>query len=531
MRALRAQISPHFVYNSLTAIASFVRTDPERARELLLEFADFTRYSFRRARRVHHPGRGAAQHRALPRCWSRPGSATGCRSRCRSRRRCCRSRCRSSAVQPLVENAVRHGLEGKAGVGHVTIVAARPRARGARSRSRTTASACDPDAGPPDRWPASPRPTASGLGNVDARLRQVFGDDVRPGRGDRPGRGHEGELPGAEVRTRRDRSPRPVTARPTDPRAWTHAPAGRTGLARARVVDDEAPALRGAGLPARPGPADRRGPHRRQRRRGAAGPATTDAVDVVFCDIRMPGLDGLDLARVLARFASRPQVVFVTAYDEHAVEAFDLRATDYVMKPVRAERLAEAVRRVVDAPAGAGAPAGRGAEDETIPVELGGVTRFVQRSQVRYVEAHGRLRPAAHRDGTHLVRIPLTTLEERWAEAGFVRIHRSTLVAAARTSTRCASIGGRCTVRLGDGRAAGEPPAHPRAARHARAPATGPVPRRRARRDRPEPGHRRGGCASRRRGAMPRRAAGAARPVAPRDRRADRGRRGLPARR
>src|SRR6476619_2212535 len=56
-----------------------------------------------------------------------------------------------------------------------------------------------------------------------------------------------------------------------------------------------------------------------------------DAVDVVFCDISMPGLDGLDLARVLARFAHRPQVVFVTAHDQHAVDAFELQATDYVM--------------------------------------------------------------------------------------------------------------------------------------------------------------------------------------------------------
>ena len=70
-------------------------------------------------------------------------------------------------------------------------------------------------------------------------------------------------------------------------------------------------------------------------------------LDVVFCDIKMPGLDGIDLARVLSKFASRPQIVFVTAYDEHAVAAFDLEATDYVMKPVRQERLAEAVRRVV----------------------------------------------------------------------------------------------------------------------------------------------------------------------------------------
>ena len=70
----------------------------------------------------------------------------------------------------------------------------------------------------------------------------------------------------------------------------------------------------------------------------------TEAVDAVFLDIRMPGLDGLDLARVLRRFASPPSIVFVTAYDDHAVDAFDLRAVDYVLKPVRTERLARGGR-------------------------------------------------------------------------------------------------------------------------------------------------------------------------------------------
>jgi DNA-binding LytR/AlgR family response regulator len=173
-----------------------------------------------------------------------------------------------------------------------------------------------------------------------------------------------------------------------------------------------------------------------------------EPVDVVFCDVKMPGLDGLDLARVLGRFAQRPHVVFVTAYDEHATDAFDLRATDYVRKPVRPERLAEAVRRVVQAVAHAPqAPAEPG--DETIAVELAGVTRFVQRSQVRYVEAHGDYARLHTASSSHLVRIPLTTLEERWAAAGFVRIHRSTLVALQHVD-EIRVDGGRCVVRLGD---------------------------------------------------------------------------------
>jgi DNA-binding LytR/AlgR family response regulator len=172
-------------------------------------------------------------------------------------------------------------------------------------------------------------------------------------------------------------------------------------------------------------------------------------LDVVFCDIKMPGLDGLDLARVLSKFASRPQIVFVTAYDEHAVEAFELEATDYVMKPVRAERLAEAVRRVINQGAPVALKSPDETEDEVISVELAGVTRFVQRSTVRYVEAQGDYARLHTAQNSHLVRVPLSTLEERWRDAGFTRIHRSTLVALAHVDEMRVDSG-RCAVRVGD---------------------------------------------------------------------------------
>jgi DNA-binding LytR/AlgR family response regulator len=163
--------------------------------------------------------------------------------------------------------------------------------------------------------------------------------------------------------------------------------------------------------------------------------------DVVFLDIRMPGLHGLDLARVLGRFASPPQVVFVTAYEEHAVEAFELRACDYLLKPVRAERLREALDRIEPHARSTGTSAGTrppvppgagGAPVDDLAVlmvECAGRTRFVARTDVRYAEASGdytRLHTAD--GGRHLVRIPLATLETRWAAAGFFRIHRSYLV-------------------------------------------------------------------------------------------------------
>ncbi|MCZ7421850.1 MULTISPECIES: LytTR family DNA-binding domain-containing protein [unclassified Micromonospora] len=206
-------------------------------------------------------------------------------------------------------------------------------------------------------------------------------------------------------------------------------PAPGAGFLRVLAVDDEPPALDELAYHLRADP--------RVARLHTAGDATEalrvlrdDDVDVVFLDIRMPGLDGMELARVLRRFARPPAIVFVTAYDDGAADAFDVGATDYVRKPVRAERLAEALRRVVGARVVPTHPAAlaRAEEDPTIPVELAGTTRMLPRSAVRWVEAQGDYARLHTADGSHLVRVSLATLAERWADAGFVRIHRSYLV-------------------------------------------------------------------------------------------------------
>ena len=171
-----------------------------------------------------------------------------------------------------------------------------------------------------------------------------------------------------------------------------------------------------------------------------------DPVEAIFLDVAMPGLSGLDLARVLARFRTRTPIVFVTAHDDHAVEAFELHAVDYLLKPVRGDRLGEAVRRVVEA---TGETPDREPADETIAVELAGVTRFVNRSEIRYVEAQGDYARLHTAEGSHLLRIPLTTLEESWADAGFVRIHRSLLVSTGHID-EVRMDAGRCTVVVGE---------------------------------------------------------------------------------
>jgi len=172
-------------------------------------------------------------------------------------------------------------------------------------------------------------------------------------------------------------------------------------------------------------------------------------VDAVFLDIQMPGLTGLELAQVLARFRTPPPIVFVTAHEAHAVEAFELHAVDYVLKPVRAERLAEAVRRVAGVAGVADGPTERGVGgDLQVPVELGGVTRFVRRADISHVEAQGDYARLHTATGSHLVRTPLSQLEEEWGPAGFVRIHRSLLVALAHV-TEVRTDAGRCTVVVG----------------------------------------------------------------------------------
>jgi two-component system LytT family sensor kinase len=174
VRALRAQISPHFIYNALTAIASYVRTDPEHARELLLEFADFTRYSFRR----HGDFTTLAEElRSIDRYLTLERARFGDRLQVTVR---VAPEVLPVAVpylclQPLVENAVRHGLEGRAGPGRITILA---EDAGADCTISVEDDGIGADPEQIRRAMVGEGDSDSiGVGNVDERLRQVFGDE------------------------------------------------------------------------------------------------------------------------------------------------------------------------------------------------------------------------------------------------------------------------------------------------------------------------------------------------------------------
>ncbi len=176
IRALRAQISPHFIYNALGAIGSFIRTDPDRARELLLEFAEFTRYSFRQygefttlAEELGNIERYLLIERA------RFGERLQVTLRIAPE--VLPVAVPFLTLQPLVENAVRHGLAGKPGIGTISI-----QAQDAGAQCLITVEDDGVGMDPARLRDLTPENSSDGrehvgLGNVDDRLRSVFGDD------------------------------------------------------------------------------------------------------------------------------------------------------------------------------------------------------------------------------------------------------------------------------------------------------------------------------------------------------------------
>lgn len=184
--------------------------------------------------------------------------------------------------------------------------------------------------------------------------------------------------------------------------------------------------------------------------------------DAVFLDISMPGLTGLELASLLSRLNTPPVIVFVTAFDGHAITAYGIGAVDYLLKPVRPERLAAALTRVIrltdtqrpaepatpaapEPRAGDRADGGQHTPDTmpALPVEADGRTRYIRRAEVEFVEAHGDYVRLHTGSGVHLVRMPISRLQEYWEPAGFARVHRGFLVAIdAVRELRSDSVGG-----------------------------------------------------------------------------------------
>ncbi len=192
--------------------------------------------------------------------------------------------------------------------------------------------------------------------------------------------------------------------------------------------------------------------------------ASSQAFDAIFLDVRMPDLDGVELGRVLRRFASPPQLVFVSAYDGAAVDAFELRALDYLRKPVSRRRLEEALERISAAvevgeqqPAeGNGRrPASPPGESEMIAVSgaRAGSTRLINRGTIIYVQSHGDFVRIVTDDGRYLLRTTLNEIEQRWTRFDFARVHRQYVANLSRAVELRPVLGGTAELAFGDGQA------------------------------------------------------------------------------
>jgi DNA-binding LytR/AlgR family response regulator len=187
--------------------------------------------------------------------------------------------------------------------------------------------------------------------------------------------------------------------------------------------------------------------------------------DALFLDVQMPEIEGMALARLLRRFADPPAVVFLTGHPDAAVEAFEVQALDFLIKPVSRERLDAALRRVADharpAPSTAGDAGGDGngggggtpSRPDVVAVDnpKGGGKRLVRLETIQAAQANGDYARIVCDDGRYLLRTPLTQLEKDWTPLGFARVHRAWLVNLAHAVELRAQQNGTAVLVLRDG--------------------------------------------------------------------------------
>ena len=146
--------------------------------------------------------------------------------------------------------------------------------------------------------------------------------------------------------------------------------------------------------------------------------------DVMFLDINMPGATGLQLGEALQRLTHKPAVVFVTAYSEHALKAFEVNATDYLLKPVDPERLIKALQRVKEQKV-TGTSTGK---SDRIPVEKNGKKLLVSTDKIHYIMAKDDYSYLHTENDRYLSTVSLAQLEQKLEPDGFFRVHRRYLV-------------------------------------------------------------------------------------------------------
>ncbi|MDO9557945.1 MAG: LytTR family DNA-binding domain-containing protein [Coriobacteriia bacterium] len=165
--------------------------------------------------------------------------------------------------------------------------------------------------------------------------------------------------------------------------------------------------------------------------------------DVVFLDVDMPGLSGMQLAEVLAQLERQPAVIFVTAYSEYAVKAFEVQATDYLVKPVEVDRLRQAIERLTP-------PEDTPVRIERIPVEKAGKKLLLQVGEIFYIMAKDDYSYIFTSEEHYLSTISLAQLEHKLEPQGFFRVHRRFVVNLSQVKEIAPMYGGTMLLTLKD---------------------------------------------------------------------------------
>jgi two-component system response regulator AlgR len=168
-----------------------------------------------------------------------------------------------------------------------------------------------------------------------------------------------------------------------------------------------------------------------QQGRDAVELADELAPDIVFLDVRMPGMDGLEAAQIIKEYPEPPAVIFTTAYDEYAINAFETQAAGYLLKPVRIEKLRAAIQqagRLTKVQMAQAAATARFADKRThVAVKMRDTTKLIPIEEILYFQADQKYTTVRHLRGSELIEESLRSLEDEFGNQ-FVRIHRNALV-------------------------------------------------------------------------------------------------------
>ena len=430
LAAMQAQIEPHFLFNALNTIAAFCRTQPDEARRLVLAFAEHCRLSLRRPH-AFVPLRDELRHVEAYVALERARFGDQLEVDVRVTPAAELALVPPLLVQPLVENAINHGKADRplrvvvrcdVRLGRLRITV---RDNGRGIPRELADRVLEPGVGS----------GAAGLGLASAAQRvAVF-------------YGEHGRLRIASA----PRIGTLISIVIPDRSARTRAGTPRAMSLLALIVDDEAPAR-----------AELRFLLERIEDVEVVGEAASvrEALalaarldyDVVFCDISMPELTGIDAAREIMSWPKRPHVVFVTAHQDYAVQAFSVDAFDYLLKPVAEDRLAQTVERLRSALRGTPERAARG-ELAKVPVTRRGETLLLDHDQVYFMLAEGDYARIATYDERYLSTQSLRELEDALPPALFFRIHRSSIVNLQKVTSLEQSSPGHWIVRLSDAEA------------------------------------------------------------------------------